>query len=126
MADVHPDDIAVDKFAAELKEKMRVNRERGRSGWDQPGWMDACKHHMIAHLAKGDPRDIAIYAMFLWHHNETTKNVPLNEHAIYLLSQHLSVEYGIDIETTAKMVVDTFDSLGFFHVENSRLPKIAS
>lgn len=114
MTDAHPDDLAIDRFAEELKAKMRKNRDRGRSGWENSDWMDACKSFLVSHLAKGDPRDIAIYAMFLWHHNEETNDVPLDENMVSELSQHLSMQYDIDQITVEEIVTDTLNSLGFF------------
>lgn len=32
----HPDDAAVDRFAAAIKEKLAQARAKGRGGWDNP------------------------------------------------------------------------------------------
>jgi hypothetical protein len=65
--DPHPDDIAVDKFAAMMKEKLKRSREKGRGGWDKP---EECKVEFLAeltvgHVEKGDPIDVANLCMML-------------------------------------------------------------
>lgn len=61
----HPDDLAVDKFAAAMKEKLAQARAKGRGGWEECDSADlsAMLHE---HVAKGDPRDVANFCMFLW------------------------------------------------------------
>ena len=68
MSEPHPDDIAVDRFAAAMKAKLAEKRARGYGGWDNPS---ACKVHdlarqLIEHLPKGDPVDIGNLAMMLF------------------------------------------------------------
>lgn len=66
----HPDDHAVDLFAAAMKAKMAQAREGGRSGWDDP---EQCKiEHLSSclseHLVKnnaGNYVDVANYCMML-------------------------------------------------------------
>lgn len=64
----HPDDDAVDRFAAAMKAKLAKKRAEGYGGWSDPG---ACTvqflaEQLIAHLAKGDPVDIGNFAMMLF------------------------------------------------------------
>lgn len=63
--DVHTDDLAVDRFSAELKDKLRLSREKGRGGWEtaDPAELSVM---LREHVDKGDPRDVANYCMFLW------------------------------------------------------------
>lgn len=61
----HPDDIAVDKFAKAMKEKLAKARERGRSGWEDMT-SDELSDMLREHVAKGDPIDVANFCMFLW------------------------------------------------------------
>lgn len=64
----HPDDIAVDKFAVAMKDKMAVSRTKGRGGWENPeecGIEDlACM--LVQHVEKGDPVDIGNFCMMVW------------------------------------------------------------
>lgn len=64
----------VQRFSAALAEKLAVAEKKyGYSdGWASPDWMDECRQHLNAHIAKGDPRDVAAYCAFLWHHGAST------------------------------------------------------
>lgn len=41
-------------------------------GWRSRDWMDECCAHLMQHIVKGDPRDVAAYCAFLWHHGAST------------------------------------------------------
>lgn len=68
--DPHPDDLAVDRFAAKMKAKMAAARTKGRGGWSDP---ESCSETYLAqllieHLPKGNQgtfEDIANFAMML-------------------------------------------------------------
>lgn len=61
----HLDDIAVDDFAAAMKAKMRQSREeKGRGGW-QTASAARLTYLLLEHLEKGDPVDVANFAMML-------------------------------------------------------------
>lgn len=60
----HPDDAAVDGFAAAMKAKLAKKRAEGRGGWQ------ACDAAYLSellrgHVEKGDPVDVANLAMML-------------------------------------------------------------
>lgn len=61
-----PDDRAVDDFARTLKQKMADGRARGRGGW-QTCPLPALQSLLRESVEKGDPRDVATYAMMIWH-----------------------------------------------------------
>lgn len=63
----HPDDLAVDRFAVAMKAKMAASRAKGRGGWDDESQctMGTLAKMLVEHMAKGDPIDIAIFAMML-------------------------------------------------------------
>lgn len=70
----HPDDLAVLEFSGYMLAKMRWEREaRGRHGWQT---MDAetLSRLLREHLDKGDPVDIANFAMML--HQNGQRYVP--------------------------------------------------
>lgn len=71
---VHPDDAAIDKFAAAMKAKMAKKRAEGRSGWDDPEQctIDYLTRLFHDHVHKGDPVDIGNFAMMLWHRISAT------------------------------------------------------
>lgn len=64
----------VQRFAAALAEKLAAAEAKyGYSEqWAEPDWMDECRAKLVEHVAKGDPRDVAAYCAFLWHHGERT------------------------------------------------------
>ncbi len=69
MSNQHPDDLAVDAFAAAMKAKLAEKRRQGYGGWNDPA---RCKVEMLAqcladHLVKGDMVDIGNFAMMLFH-----------------------------------------------------------
>jgi hypothetical protein len=75
-AAAHPDDIAVDHFAAAMKVKLAKKRDEGRGGWNT----SACSDHALArmlmdHTQKGDPVDVANFAMML--HQRNTENLEM-------------------------------------------------
>lgn len=73
--DLHPKTAdLVSRFARALAEKLSAAEKKyGYSdGWSSPDWMDECRSNLIAHVYKGDPRDVAAYCAFLWHHGSHT------------------------------------------------------
>lgn len=74
MTNTHPDDIAVDKFAAAMKAKMAKQRAKGRGGWDdkEDCPTERLQKMLVGHIAKGDPVDVGNFAMMLWNRGEVT------------------------------------------------------
>ncbi len=62
------------RFASALAHKLHAAEQKyGHSdGWADHGWMDECRAQLLEHVRKGDPRDVAAYCAFLWHHGERT------------------------------------------------------
>lgn len=74
-AGLHPSSAnLVERFATALAEKLYAAEQKyGYSdGWASPDWMDECRANLLEHVAKGDPRDVAAYCAFLWHHGAST------------------------------------------------------
>lgn len=69
---IHPDDAAVDAFAAEMRLKLADARAKGRGGWqiDEPGMQQHLSDLLRDHVEKGDPRDVANFCMFLHQRGE--------------------------------------------------------
>lgn len=63
---------AVDAFAAEMKEKLLHKKREGWSGWSHTDFGPDCRAKMLKHIVKGDPVDVANFAMFLWNLDEPT------------------------------------------------------
>lgn len=70
----HPDDIAVDKFAAAMKAKMAKQRAKGYDGWDDEAAcpVDRLQSMLVEHVAKGDPVDVGNFAMMLFNRDART------------------------------------------------------
>jgi hypothetical protein len=77
--DLHPATRSlVRRFSFALAHKLQAAEQKyGYSdGWRSADWMDECRAKLREHLEKGDPRDVANYCAFLWHHGESTKKAP--------------------------------------------------
>lgn len=69
-SEYHPDDVAVDRFAAAMKKKLANARAKGRSGWDDPAkcTVEFLAELLVAHLSKGNEgnlEDVANLCMML-------------------------------------------------------------
>ena len=71
------DDFAVEAFAIAMKEKMHVSHLKGRSGWHDNNQISDEKlaSMLIEHIAKGDPVDIANFAMMLHQRGADPKTI---------------------------------------------------
>ena len=77
----HPDDEAVDRFAAAMKAKLAKKRKEGRSGW-QTASAEFLTQLLRGHLTKGDPVDVGNFAMMLHQNGESIvelKPIPITE-----------------------------------------------
>lgn len=68
----HPDDLAVDRFAAAMKAKLAKKRAEGRGGWERK---DECSNGFLSqllreHIGKGDPVDVGNLAMMIHQRGE--------------------------------------------------------
>lgn len=70
----------VSRFMGALAEKLAAAEAKyGYSdGWASPIWQEECRRQLHHHAAKGDPRDVAAYAAFCWHHGWSTAS-PIRE-----------------------------------------------
>lgn len=68
--DQHADDIAVDRFAVRMKAKLAAARAKGRGGWNDPAQCSPpiLSEMLHGHVAKGDPIDVANFAMMIEHY----------------------------------------------------------
>lgn len=74
-AALHPLTVnLVVRFARALAAKLAAAEVKyGYSdGWRSADWIDECRAKLLEHIAKGDPRDVAAYCAFLWHHSART------------------------------------------------------
>lgn len=101
-----PDDPLADlvsRFSSAILEKLRAAEAKYgfQNDWMRPDWEAECQKHLAEHLAKGDPRDVAAYAAFCWHHGWPTSALP---------SQHLCSHFGCPNTTSAASAVSRPES----------------
>lgn len=81
---LHPDTAdLVARFAEALAAKLhKAERKYGYSNlWNQDDWENDCAEKLLEHVAKGDPRDVAAYCAFMWHHGwETSLEITAYAH----------------------------------------------
>ncbi|MFB6449298.1 hypothetical protein [Bradyrhizobium tunisiense] len=67
----------VRNFSAALLEKLHAAEEKygWNNGWIAMHWEADCKRQLLEHVHKGDPRDVAAYCAFMWHHGWKTTPV---------------------------------------------------
>lgn len=68
------DDLVIDKFAAAMKKKLKKQHDKGYSGWETCP-IKTLQKQLIEHIDKGDPIDVANFAMMLWNRDEPTKDI---------------------------------------------------
>lgn len=77
---LHTDDLAVDRFAIAMKQKLKYAREvKGRGGWEDKVEYDQqyVSDLLHSHVEKGDPVDIANFCMML--HQRGEKLLPAGQ-----------------------------------------------
>lgn len=91
----HPDDIAVDKFAEAMKEKLANQRAKGYKGWDDKELCPdgSLQPLLVNHVYKGDPVDVGNFAMMLFNRNEST--IPALEPIAYTVAVRGEPGYGL-------------------------------
>lgn len=74
----HTDDRHVEEFAAAMRDKLALKRAEGRGGWEDK---DHCSNEHLSrllheHIAKGDPVDVANFAMMIHQRGERIGDDP--------------------------------------------------
>ena len=74
----------VAEFSRALLAKLRESEKKYgyQDDWMRRGWEDTLRKHLREHVEKGDPRDVAAYCAFAWHHGWSLANDPDNGHKI--------------------------------------------
>jgi hypothetical protein len=66
--ELHPDTERLLKVCFE-ELRLKLIRNQNKYGWSNEWltreWEQECREEMMKHIIKGDPRDVAIYAMFM-------------------------------------------------------------
>jgi hypothetical protein len=108
------DDHAVDLFANAMKEKLKIKRQQGFGGWDD---ITKCSGERLAELllravAKGDPVDVANFAMMLFCRDES--HDALKASVVGLVGIMPDGWKLVPIEPTRGMVIDGFEAVSEF------------
>jgi hypothetical protein len=85
----------VARFSAALLEKLRSADTKGRHGWAEDDWREACQRGLTNRVAKGDPRDVAAYCAFLWHHGWPTKPAGVNDLVLSIVRMSPAEQYDL-------------------------------
>jgi hypothetical protein len=111
----HSDNVAVDRFFGAMKAKLAAKRAEGRSGWDdKDGCSNAQLSRMLAeHVAKGDPIDVANFAMMIHQRGEriNAATPALAELNVRLPLKHSQIDIGVILDADGQDVC-TVDSNG--------------
>lgn len=114
-------EIILEGFSRILVAKLMQNEKKHKFGfsWKKPDWEEQLQREIVKHVEKGDPRDVAIYAMFAWFHNWRTApeeeadwqleaRTERNLNLIDSFTNHLKESYEIEIPEEA--VLSFFDA----------------
>lgn len=89
---MHTDDIHIECFSSQMKDKMRKGRAKGRQGWESCP-KEVLVEQLVEHLEKpnkGNWLDVAIYCMMM--HNLGAEESILSKTLDKKLGKHLVVE----------------------------------
>lgn len=66
----------VANFSKALLQKLYASEAKynWQGGWKKDDWRDDLLKDIRKHVEKGDPRDVAAYAAFAWHHGWSLKD----------------------------------------------------
>lgn len=61
-------------FSQVVSDKLKASAEKGRGGWDDPEQTttDFLRQCLLDHIKKGDPVDVAAFAMMLYYRGAST------------------------------------------------------
>jgi hypothetical protein len=82
-------DDLVDRFTAALRDKLHAAEAKygHNDGWMRDDWQEALTCDLSRHVKKGDPRDVAAYCAFAWHHGWSTASPSVPE-SVYWSKEH--------------------------------------
>lgn len=113
---------AVAKFSVRLAQKLEAAETKYgvSTEWMETGWQQACQMHLLEHVFKGDPRDVAAYAMFMDHHGWRSFHLggllKYAENEISILEDmhpdHENTGAWDDTRLKIRMLIGTLGSLG--------------
>lgn len=117
-AELHPLTAnLVVRFARALAAKLAAAEKKYgyTDGWRDQNWMDECRAKLVEHIAKGDPRDVAAYCAFLWHHGESTAGAQAAPAAQPSSEFERGRQLGIEQERALWELAAQSQELGLYH-----------
>ncbi|MBS7812311.1 hypothetical protein [Roseococcus pinisoli] len=68
----------VQRFSEALRAKLVISeaKHRWKGHWRRDGWLAELRAELLLHVDKGDPRDVAAYCAFAWHHGWSLAPTP--------------------------------------------------
>ncbi|KAA0547785.1 hypothetical protein F0327_25340 [Citrobacter braakii] len=99
------------RFASALAQKLlHAEQKYGYSdNWQKSDWSGDCLQSLREHVDKGDPRDVAAYCAFMWHHGWSTAAPAVQ--AEQCNHQVIPAGYAlVPIEPTESMIINGFES----------------
>lgn len=88
-------------------------------GWATPDWQEELQRGIAEHVQKGDPRDVAVYAMFAWFHGWSTA-FPVPDEALHKYTLPATALYWHRCAIAAETKEDAFFHMreAYNHVVN--------
>lgn len=76
MPNAYADSVGLIAFSHAMAAKLRAKSRQGRGGWHRPDEcsIDDLRRMLVEHVEKGDPIDIANFAMMIWNRREMAKD----------------------------------------------------
>jgi hypothetical protein len=108
------------RFTQALASKLYVAQEKYgyTDKWADKDWLNECRISLVEHVKKGDPRDVAAYCAFLWHHNESTA-MPLDPELASLRAENAALRK----DAERYRILRRADNDLLFISEDGRLPR---
>lgn len=122
----HPDDLAVSRFAAAMREKLAKKRDEGRGGWEDKAQSsnEYLSRLLREHVEKGDPVDVANLAMMIHQRGEhIAADTPSNQERAGWRLTGVSLEVatnlveqfgGDETDMTVEFIVGGHSGTGFY------------
>lgn len=96
----HTTAVYVGRFAKALANKLRAAKDKYgyTDGWASSGWEEQCRASLMEHIGKGDPIDVAAFAMFMWKHNWSTTPEPASPGNVGRAQKPMAYRYKLQQE----------------------------
>lgn len=92
--------LLVERFAIALAEKLADAQVKHgfENHWREIGWQGDLITQLLDHVRKGDPRDVAAYCAFAWHHQwSIAPVVPVVSGGVYVEAQKQQADFAAEL-----------------------------